>query len=150
MSFARPHSRSQLTPLGLEAMPHQFIVSAAAATREEWGWLVVLGDIEQMDGSPYLRFQLAHECTEDDKRLGHDQSYIEINNQGWSWYGHVERVELRRNEVTVQMDREAQDRMENDGLFVFRFAADEPRYKQVERALSRIFAGNKAYTASAA
>lgn len=131
-------------------MSHQYLVSAVAATREEWGWLVLLGDIEQMDGSPYLMLQLAHEFTEDDKRLGQDQAYIEINNQGWSWYGHFEWIELRRNEVVLQMDREAQGRMENDGHFVFRFSLGDREFEQVQQVLARILAGNKAYTTSAA
>ncbi len=130
-------------------MPQQYDVSAVAATREDWGWLVLLGDIEQMDGSPYLMFQLGNEFTENDRRLGQDQPYIEVNNQGWSWYGHIEHVQLRSNELIVQMDTEAQARMENDGVFVFRFSVSETDFRQVQQVLARIFAGTRAYSSAA-
>ncbi len=130
-------------------MPQQYEVSAVAATREEWGWLVLLGDIENMDGSPYLMLQLAHDFTDDDKRLGQDQPYIEINNQGWSWYGHIERLELGRDQVAVQMDRKAQERMENDGQFVFRFRLAEPEFSRLEQVLSSNFALAMPFTSAA-
>ena len=48
------------------------------------------------------------------------------------------------------MDTEAQARMENDGLFVFRFSVSETDFRQVQQVLARIFAGTRAYSTSAA
>lgn len=131
-------------------MSQQFPTNAASATCEEWGWVVVFGSIEGMDGQPYLMLQLAHGFTADDVRLGQDRPYIEINNQGWSWYGHVNKFELHRDRVFVQMDREAQERMENDGAFTFNISLSDETFKEVKAAVADIFRGSDCYASHAA
>ena len=131
-------------------MPQQFSISASSATREEWGWLVLLGSIEQMDGQPYLMVQAAHEFSADDVRLGQDKPYIEINNQGWSWYGHIAKFELHRDRVFVQMDPGARELMQNDGAFTFHFSLPDRAFAELEAVLARIFEGSSFYAPSAA
>ena len=131
-------------------MPQHFPITATSFTREEWGWLVLLGSIEAMDEQPYLMMQLAHEFSEDDVRLGQDRPYIEINNQGWSWYGHVVKLELQRDCVSVQMDQEAQQRMGNDGKFTFSFSLTHEAFEELKTVLARIFEGCTYYAPRAA
>ena len=131
-------------------MPQQFSISASSATREEWGWLVLLGSVEQMDGQPYLMVQSAHESSADDVRLGQNRPYIEINNQGWSWYGHIARFELHRDRVFIQMDQDARALMENDGAFTFYFSLSDGAFAEVKAILGRIFESSSFYASSAA
>lgn len=119
-------------------MPFEFTAKQVAASDEEWGRLVLFGSVEEMDGSPYLMFQGSYGYSDDDIRLGMNQPYVEITNQGWSWYGHMSRVELLRTSLTLQMDQEAQRRMEQDGCVTVRFKLDESEFAQLEAQLARI------------
>mgnify|MGYP001370109741 CR=1 FL=1 len=119
-------------------MPISFTASKVAATDEDWGRLVLFGDIENMDGSPYLMFQGTYAYTEQDVQHGQDQPYVEIQNQGWSWYGHVTRLELSRDSLTLQMDEVASKQMENDGGVQVFFKLDDEAFSHLSSQLGAI------------
>lgn len=119
-------------------MPFEFTAEQVTASDEEWGRLVLFESIEEMDGSPYLMFQGQYEYSEEDVRLGQNQPYVEIQNQGWSWYGHINKVELERTSLTLQMDEEAQSHMEQDGFVTVRFQLGESEFGRLKAQLARI------------
>ncbi len=119
-------------------MTIQFFANKVAATDEDWGRLALFGDIENMDGSPYLMFQGSYSYSEQDVQLGQDQPYVEIQNQGWSWYGHMSRVELLRDSLVLQMDEMASKQMENDGRVQVFFELDDGAFSQLSSHLGAI------------
>jgi hypothetical protein len=120
-------------------MSPTFFASQVAASDEEWGHLVLLGSIQEVDGQPYLMFQRSYESSPDDVRLGQDRPYVEIGNQGWSWYGHIESLVLGRDQLTLQMDQEAQNQMQNDGKFIASFNLDRQAFEQLRTKLKQVF-----------
>ena len=131
-------------------MQEEFFAKHVSASDEDWGRLVAFGAIEEAGNQPYVMFQGSYEHTEQDIRLGQDKPYIEICDQGWSWYGHMESVVLERKRLVVQMDKVAQAQMQNNGHFVVRFELDEQRFSQLSRKLQQILKGFEGYRENAA
>jgi|GEM_PF-969302 len=67
--------------------------------------LLSLADDED-DPRDYLIFQRAHEFTEQDIRLGMNAVHVERNDQGWSGYGGLERVILRRDSLELELNEQ--------------------------------------------
>lgn len=62
--------------------------------------MVVFGDAE--DGpTDYVLLQLASEFDDQDRETGMDGIYLEINDQAHSGYKLVQRIEVKRNVVTL-------------------------------------------------
>ena len=131
-------------------MPTSFTVANVAVIREDWGWVVVLGSVEEMDGQPYLILQRADEFSADDVRLGQDQPYIEICDQGRSWYGNIEQIELHPTKIEFQMSATATQLMGNDGHFIFGFHLPSATFTELESAIARIFDGFTCYARAGA
>ena len=122
-----------------------FHASHVAVTREDWGDLVLLSADEDLASEQYLMLQ-AKDCYDDqDVRFGMDDIYIETCGQGWSWYGNIERFELARTRVSVQLSCEAASRMGNDGEVEVTFSLDEIAYAGLRNTLGRIFEGEGYY-----
>jgi hypothetical protein len=120
-------------------MEAHFFAHKVAASDEEWGRLVLLGSIEEMDDQPYVMFQATYEHSPQDVRLGQDKPYVEIGNQGWSWYGRIEHVTLDRDMLRLQMDESARAQMQNDGRFSVQFKLDDLAFGQLREKLVQIF-----------
>jgi len=75
-----------------------------------------------------------------------NQPYIEYCGQGWSWYGHIESIQLHRDRVRVQLDSEAASYMRNDGLIVVEFMLNDDKFNQLSQALKRTFCDRKYFT----
>ena len=131
-------------------MESTFFAERVTASDEEWGRLVLFGSIEGMDGSPYLMFQGVYEHFPQDAALGQDKPYVEIGNQGWSWYGHIEQVDLKRGSLSLQMNEEAKSQMQNDGYFSVEFTLDEAAFGQLREKLHQIFENSSVFRSNAA
>lgn len=75
-----------------------------------------------------------------------NQPYIEYGGQGWSWYGHIESFQLRRDCVKVQLDMVAASHMKNDGAINVDFKLDDDEFNQLRQALKRTFRGHPYFT----
>jgi hypothetical protein len=122
-------------------MEHTFHVTRIAATDEEWGRLVLMAQAEEFEQGPYLMLQRSYEDTAEDIRLGQNVPYIEIGNQGCSWYGHVERIDLFRTGVVLQMDAHARNEMDDDGRYEVRFDIGDDQFAELRMKLHQIFDG---------
>jgi hypothetical protein len=131
-------------------MPIVHNVSAVSATEEKWGWQVAFGDRALSEGAPYLLVQLSRAPTAQDRQLGHDHPYVELNDQRWSWYGQVKRAALARTELQLSLGALAKAQLGNDGEFVFRFELSPSEHDHLASVLARIFVGHPAYTEIAA
>ena len=122
-----------------------FYASHVAVTREDWGDLVVLSVDENLASEQYLMLQAKDRYDEQDVRFGMDDIYVETCGQGWSWYGNIELFELARHRVSVQLSREAANRMGNDGRIEVTFSLDEMAYAGLRKTLQKIFDGEDYY-----
>ena len=120
-------------------MPTGFISTEFEVTEENGVLVTVLGAPTIDEDDYYLMLQNKKPYTKQDIKLGMNKPYIEYCGQGWSWYGHIDSFELLRNRVRIKMDKEAADRMENDGLIEVDFALDENQFSQLQLALRRTF-----------
>jgi hypothetical protein len=93
------------------------------------------------DDDLYLLVQHNDEISPQDRKLGMDTPYIELCNQRWSWYGHIDRFELHRDFIRIQMDRHAANEMKDDGKVEVRFAVTDERFSELQIALQRTFNG---------
>ena len=82
---------------------------------------------------------------EQDVELGMDQPHIEYCDQGWSWYGNIDRFELLRDRVKVQLSSDAAEHMGNDGLIEVTFALSDAEFAKLRAALARTFQGQPYY-----
>jgi len=127
-------------------MPHQFTAKELSISEKDWGLLTVLSAPSTEDEDFYLMFQSANAYDEQDIRLGMDKPYIEYCGQGWSWYGHMLRVELLADKICIQMDSEAAAEMEGDGEIVVSFEFPAPSRTELRTALDRTFSGLSMYS----
>lgn len=115
--------------------------SDVSVSDEDGVLVIALSGPSDSDDDFYLMVQHTDEVTEQDRKLGMVGPYIELCNQGWLWYGHIDRFELRRNFVQVQMDAHVANEMGNDGNFEVRFALNESEFAQLRASLKRAFEG---------
>jgi hypothetical protein len=123
-------------------MPVGFAATDFNAGLENGVWIVVLGAPSAEEDDLYLMFQKKHgNYSRQDIKFGWDKPYVEFCGQGWSWYGHMNAVELERGMIRVTMDREAAEHMQNDGLIEVRFNLADREYSQLQSILQEIFSG---------
>jgi hypothetical protein len=131
-------------------MPIAFHAEFVQATNEGWGTLVVLSADETLEAERYLIVQRATEYSEQDKRLGMDDVYIETCGQGWSWYGHIESFRLCPKKITVQLDGEAAARIGDTGAIEASFSLSPEEFANLREALRQAFSGCPYYSEAAA
>jgi hypothetical protein len=122
-------------------MPGGFVATKFSITAEPNVLIVRLGAPSTDDDDFYLTLQHKNEYSAQDVKFGWDQPYIEYCGQGWSWYGHILEISLRRNCVTVRMDEEAAAHMNNDGIIEVQFDLDNANYHELRSALRQTFQG---------
>ncbi len=118
-------------------MPAGFAADAFAAVEDDGLLIVTLGAPSTEDEDAYLMLQHQDEYDEQDVELGMDQLCIEYCGQGWSWYAHILSFALHRDHVRVQMDAQAAQEMDNEGLLEVRFDLAQAQL----HALQRTFVG---------
>ena len=123
-------------------MPVGFVATNFNASLENGVWVVVLAAPSTEDNDYYLMFQQKQEkYSKQDIKFGWDKPYVEFGGQGWSWYGHMNGVELEREMIRVAMDGEAAEHMKNDGIIEVRFHLSGPEFAQVQSTLQEVFKG---------
>ncbi|MDD5058695.1 MAG: Imm10 family immunity protein [Sideroxydans sp.] len=127
-------------------MPVGFEASQFSVSFENDVLVVALGAPSTEDDDIYLMFQHKSEFSESDAKFGMDKPYIEFCGQGWSWYGHMLKVQLERNVIKVHMDTDAAQHMQNDGIIEVHFHLHEAQFAELRSALRRTFNGVGYYT----
>ena len=122
-------------------MTSTFRATKCSATQEPWGYRTVLAAPSSKDDDFYLMLQRPYEFSEDAIRWDQAEPYIEFCGQGWSWYGHIERFQLGRDKITIQMDEIAASEMRSDGKIEVTFSLDDNAFDVLQTALARTFAG---------
>lgn len=91
--------------------------------------------------SRYVIVQRAREFDDQDRELGMDQHYLEINDQSRSAYGVIESVRLATGQLTISLKNTARDRLLLEGNIVLVF---DQAGKEVKEALRYLYAIAKA------
>jgi len=118
-----------------------FRAAEVSIKREDWGHVITLSADQATDTEHYLGLQAKHSYDEQDVRDGRDDVYIEVCGQGWAWWGNMERFELSRSGIFVQLSEEASAEMEDDGKVEATFSLDEKTYARLRTVLRQIFDG---------
>ena len=120
-------------------MPVGFVATDFDAGLENDVWVAVLGAPSTGEDDFYLMFQNKEKYSRQDVQLGMNQPYVEFCGQGWSWYGHMKKVELQRSMIRVCMDNEAAEHMKNDGILEVQFNLPDSQFVQLQSVLQSIF-----------
>lgn len=102
-------------------------------------WLVAFADQER-HVKQYLMFQRAHEFDEQDRATGMDSYYVERDDQAYSGYGGVARVDLHPDRIVVRLDDTGERHLDARSVTVT-FARDGRRFGKLRRRLDKIFQG---------
>ena len=130
-------------------MPVGFEATTFSVTDENGVLVIALGAPSTEDDDFYLMFQHKEEHSEQDVKFGMDRPYIEFCGQGWSWYGHMRKVELERKVIRVLMDAEAAQHMQNNGIIEVQFSLSDTKFTELRSALRRTFSRVGYYTDAA-
>lgn len=123
-------------------MPVGFVATDFNAGLENGVWVVVLGAPSTEEDDFYLMFQKKQEkYSKQDIKFGWDKPYVEFCGQGWSWYGHMNQVELERGMIRVTMDGEAAEHMQNDGIIEVQFNLADLEFSRLRSTLQEILNG---------
>jgi hypothetical protein len=123
-------------------MPVGFVATDFNAALDNGVWIVALGAPSTEEDDFYLMFQKKQgNYSRQDIKFGWDKPYIEFCGQGWSWYGHMNAIELEREIIRVAMDREAAEHMHNDGVIEVKFRLTAPEFDRLQSTLQEIFNG---------
>lgn len=87
----------------------------------------------------YLMIQQSlDEYDEQDVRLGMNTYHIERDDQSYGGYGGVEKINLSRNAIEVELNQTGKDNLECDGVQID-FQIDEETYRSLIEQLRFIF-----------
>ena len=129
--------------------PVGFLATDFSVTSENGVLITAFGAPSTEEDDFYLMLQHKLIRNEEHEKFGMDQPYIEYCGQGWSWYGHIISFRLARDNVTVQMDKEAATHMGNDGLIRVAFSISDNDFNSLRAALQTTFNGYSYYLAEA-
>jgi len=103
--------------------------------------MAILKDRADEGAGHYLTLQRKREFSARDIQWRQADVYIEICDQGWSWYGHILSFVSAPKRLTVRLDAEAAARMRGDGVVEVELALPIDAAEAVRSALRQIFAG---------
>jgi Immunity protein 10 len=127
--------------------PVGFFATDVSVSAENDVLITAFGAPSTEDDDFYLMLQHNLISNEEDEKFGMDQPYIEYCGQGWSWYGHIMSFRLSRDNVTIQMDKDAATHMGNNGLIRVDFSIDDNDFITLSAALKTTFDGYSDYVA---
>lgn len=117
-----------------------FHATCVAAVDDEVGWVVGFADRET-DPQHYLQFQRAHTNDSQDRALGLDSYYVEVNDQSNSCYGGVEKVFLHADAIVLELSREGSRLLQLDKTVLITFEVNDQALKQLRKGLAAVFSG---------
>lgn len=121
-------------------MPVGFLATNVNTHLENGVWVVTLEAPSTEAHDLYLMFQRKQgSYSRQDIRFGWNHPYVEYCGQGWSWYGHMERVQLGAEGVRVTMDAEAAGHMHHDGVIEVGFDLSDGDYARLRSTIREIF-----------
>ena len=120
-------------------MPTGFTATKVFVTEKNGVLVTALAAPSTEEDDFYLMLQYKDLHDELDVRFGMDKPYIEYCGQGWSRYGRIERFDLFRDRVIVEMDSSAALHMKNDGILEVRFELQQPAFVELKQAIERTF-----------
>ena len=126
-------------------MSIRFHAHVLEIAEEEWGTRIMLSADATLEAERYLMTQRKHTFSDQDVRFAMDDVYIETCGQGWSWYGHIDSLELFQERVRVQLDATAAERMGDDGVIEVTLDLTEDERGALRAALRKTFAGRPYY-----
>jgi len=109
--------------------------------RDDSVFITTFGAPSSVEDGVYLMLQHKDKYSAQDVKLGMHLPYIEFLDQGWSWYGHILEFTLGRSNLTVELDGEAAQRMENDGKIEVAFNLSQAQFQELRSALQETFKG---------
>lgn len=129
----------------------KFSLNAKAVAVEDMDdyWLVGFAD-DEAEPPHYLQLQRGFKDSDQDIRLGMNTYYIEIDDQGSSCYGGIERFELRRDQALIKFSSQGKAKLNGIESAEITFKAGNEKFNQLRDRLSKIFAGTPVYTANGA
>lgn len=89
----------------------------------------------------YLMLQRACEFDEQDRTLGMDDVYIERDDQGWSAYGGLLRVEQHNDRAYMKLDDCTATKIGGVNEIEVRFNSDPAKLQELATGLQLVFAG---------
>jgi hypothetical protein len=102
----------------------------------------------EFDSREYLMLQVAHEFSEQDRRMGTAGVYVERNDQAHGMYGGIRRFELLPGRVRVLFDEQGSKVMHGLLEMEVTFDAGAEQLPALRAALRRCFEGNGHYSES--
>ena len=112
--------------------------------------MIIFSVDETLEAERYLMFQGDDAPSADQIRLGMTDVYIETCGQGWSWYGHIESVNLSRTGILVQLDAQAAGELRDTGLIEVTFDLSPSHFNVLRAALRKVLKDRKYYNEVAA
>ena len=106
---------------------------------KSWGIVTVLKD--DTTDERYLMLQRKRQFSQRDIEWRQDDVYIEVCDQGWSWYGHILSFVSAPKKLIVRLDAEAAERMREDGIIEVELALSTDALESVRRSLREVFEG---------
>ena len=83
-----------------------FTAQIAVAEDDGEAMFVYLAD-KEFGTEHYIDFQKMHNPSEDDRRLGHDRVYIEVDEQSRASYGGIEGIQLSETKLEIYLSEKA-------------------------------------------
>jgi hypothetical protein len=93
---------------------------------------------DQFETRRYVLFQRTLNPSNRDRQLGQDQLHVTIDDQSRSTYGGVERLLLKINVLTVQLNREAAAALKTEQDIVIQIAPGAGDVNQLAAALREV------------
>ena len=103
-------------------------------------WLVGFAD-DEFETREYLTLQRSFEDDEQDVALGMNTYHVERNDQRWSGYGGIKKLELKRDRVRIEFTSEGARELGNVAEMEVTFKIGEHELCKLMDRLEKIFAG---------
>jgi hypothetical protein len=109
-------------------------------------FIIVAFESEKGGSRRYLMLQRAHEFGEEDVALGMDGVYIERDDQRYSAYGGITRLELHRDHALITLDSVTARKLGDDPEIEVRFDLEHRQFTELRAGLAEIFRGFGCFT----
>ena len=91
----------------------------------------------------YLLLQRTLLPSEQDKRLGQDKVYVELNEQSQSAYGGIQRVQLQGKQLLLTLDDKTAYKLGSEHRLGVKIELDAQGVENLRKQLTHLFAGEE-------